>query len=87
MAEAEAAAEEGITRGVDGSFLGNSGDRLAVRLAEGCEARAGGAIERTTSRPAIHHHGCHCHLGGAGEAVMEGEHFLEGGEAGGRGET
>ena len=63
------------TRGLDGSFLGESRDRLAVRPAEQCEARPSGAIERATSGPAIILTVGTVTWVGDSEAVVEVQHF------------
>jgi hypothetical protein len=61
--------------GLDGSFLEQSRDRLAVRPAEQCEARPSGAIERATSGPAIILTVGTVTWVGDSEAVVEVQHF------------
>jgi hypothetical protein len=46
-------AEGALTRGVGGSLLARLGDRSATRSADDCVASPEGAVERSTSRPAI----------------------------------
>ena len=65
----------GQTRGVEGSFLGHSEDRRAVRPAEHCETRASGAVERGTAKPAIIITIVGVTWSGTDEAVVEVQHF------------
>ncbi len=69
------AVEDGRTHGVDGRFLGRSTDRLLVRPIEACEARADGALERRTGRPAIIVIVSAVTWAGPREAIAEVEHF------------
>lgn len=65
----------GRTRGVDGSFLGQSSDRTLVRPAEACEARPSGAVELATGKPAMVINVATVTVVDSREAIVEVEHY------------
>jgi hypothetical protein len=67
--------EDGRTKGVDASVLAELGDRAATRSAEECVASPAGAIERSTSRPAVIITVAGVTWRSRDEAVVEVEHF------------
>ncbi len=71
-------------RGLDGSFLDTSRDRLAVRPAEQCEAEPAGAVERATSKAALILRAGTVTWVSEAEAVVEVEYFRSAGASGRR---
>ena len=71
-------------RGLDGSFLDVSRDRLAVRPAEQCDAAPGGAVERATSKAALILRAGTVTWVSKAEAVVEVEYFRNAGASGRR---
>lgn len=62
-------------RGVEAAVLNNVGERSSTRSAQECQTLPGGAVERSTSRPAIVVTVGGVVWRGRGEALVEVEHF------------